>query len=291
MNMWLVGAGYWGSKLLAGLDKIGVTGQVIDIRNGQTIDNITDSGPVMLATPLWQHHEQTIALLDRGHDVYVEKPMAETTEQIQTIQQHLSADQLLMVGHIFVHHPQMSLIKDIVKSGVIGAVQHITSRRLNWGIYQTKTSPTLSLAAHDISIVAELTGANCAVDQAQGQSLSNRDQYDRVLFSGHAGSASFDIDVSWCWPVRTRETVIIGTTGQIVWDQDANTVLVCHNCIENDRAVVKDHAMHEYNYKLSPLEYELQHWVNCVNSRTLPLTGVAQALSVAQTIDQVHALL
>jgi predicted dehydrogenase len=147
------------------------------------------------------------------------------------------------------------------------------------------------LAAHDISIVAELTGANCTVGQAQGQSLSDRDQYDRVQFSGHAGSASFDIDVSWCWPVRTRETVIIGTAGQIVWNQDVNTVSVCHNRIENGRAVTTTPVVHEYNYDLSPLEYELQHWVNCVNSRIQPSTGVAQALNVAKTIDQVHVLI
>ena len=291
MNMWLVGAGYWGSKLLAGLDKIGVQGQVIDIRNDQTIDDITDSGPVMLATPLWQHHEQTIALLDRGHDVYVEKPMAENVVQVQAIQQAQQDGQLLMVGHIFIHHPQMLLIKDLTKSGVIGAVQHITSRRLNWGIYQTKTSPTLSLAAHDISIVTELTGIDCKVDHAQGQSLSNRDQYDRVQFSGQSGNVSFDIDVSWCWPVRTRQTVVIGTTGQIVWDQDANTVSLFHNRIENDRAVAKSPVVYEYNYDLSPLEHELQHWVNCIKTRSQPTTGVAQALAVARTIDQVHALL
>ena len=291
MNMWLVGAGYWGSKLLAGLDKIGVKGQVIDIRNGQTIDDITDHGPVMLATPLWQHHEQTIALLKRGHDVYVEKPMAETAKQIQAIQQSLSDNQLLMVGHIFVYHPQMLLIKDLIKSGEVGTVQHITSRRLNWGIYQTKTSPILSLATHDISIVSELTGTDCVVSKAQGHVLSGGSQFDRVQFSGQSGKTLFDIDVSWCWPIRTRETVIIGTTGQIVWDQDANKVLLFNNRIENNRAVATDPVVYEYNYNLSPLEYELQHWVDCVETRLRPMTGAPQALSVAYTIEQVQTLL
>ena len=52
MNMWLVGAGYWGSKMLANLQKFGVEPQIIDIKNGQTIDRINDRSPVMLATPL-----------------------------------------------------------------------------------------------------------------------------------------------------------------------------------------------------------------------------------------------
>ena len=292
MNMWLVGAGYWGSKLLAGLEKLGINGQVIDIRNGQTIDDISDSGPVMLATPLWQHYDQTRALLSRGHDVYVEKPMAETAEQVEIIKSMLGSDQLLMVGHIFVHHPQMLLVKDLIKSGIIGEVQHITSRRLNWGIYQTRTTPVLSLAAHDISILLELSGNNCVVTQASGQQLSVRDQADRVQFSGTVGTATFEIDVSWCWPVRTRETVIIGTQGQLVWDQDANTVTLYYNQIVNNRAQeTLGMVVHEYDHTLTPLECELKHWVDCVKTRQQPSTGVHQALAVARVIDQVHQLL
>ena len=52
MNMWLVGAGYWGSKLLTSLKKFDVVATVIDIRNGQTINDIDTLDPVMLATPL-----------------------------------------------------------------------------------------------------------------------------------------------------------------------------------------------------------------------------------------------
>jgi predicted dehydrogenase len=139
--MWLIGAGYWGSKLLENLKKFDINATIIDIRNGQTIDDINTQDPVMLATPLWQHHEQTCALLARGHDVYVEKPMAETFDQILDIEKHVAPGQLLMVGHLFVHHPQMSLIREQIASGIIGDIVHITSRRLNWGIYQTKTDP------------------------------------------------------------------------------------------------------------------------------------------------------
>ena len=104
MNMWLVGAGYWGSKLLTSLKKFDVDAQVIDIRNGQTIDDINTLDPVMLATPLWQHHQQTCELLRRGHDVYVEKPMAETLDQVLDIERSLSPDQLLMVPVVISVH-------------------------------------------------------------------------------------------------------------------------------------------------------------------------------------------
>jgi len=292
MNMWLVGAGYWGSKLLDNLKKFNVDAQVIDIRNGQTIDDITDTSPVMLATPLWQHHEQTCALLKRGHDVYVEKPMAETAEQINDIGRCLGTSQLLMVGHLFVHHPQMNFIKNLISDGAIGKLTHITSQRLNWGIYQTKTDPLLSLATHDISIVLEFAGNNTQINQAKGWNYSNNVQQDRVWFSGTSDTVSFDIDVSWHWPIRTRKTILIGTQGQIVWDQDANTVLLAKNLIQNNRAVA-DAApeMFDYNFELTPLESELKHWVDCVISRSQPTTNIDSAKSVAKVIDQVKQLL
>lgn len=292
MNMWLVGAGYWGSKLLSSLEKFNVTAQVIDIRNGQTIDDIDTLDPVMLATPLWQHHEQTCELLKRGHDVYVEKPMAETFSQIETIEQHVTSGQLLMVGHLFVHHPQMNEIKNIISSGTIGQLTHISSRRLNWGIYQTKTDPLLSLATHDITIVQAIANSNPTPITASSWNYSNNIQTDRVWFSGHCNDISFDIDVSWHWPIRTRQTIIMGTLGQITWDQDNNTITVSLNQIKDHRAVADTNPqVIKYNHKLSPLEAELKHWVDCLQTRTEPVTGLASAKMVAKTIDCVKNLI
>jgi len=293
MNMWLVGAGYWGNKLLESLKKFNVDAKVIDIRNGQTIDDIDTLDPVMLATPLWQHYEQAGLLLKKGHSLYIEKPMAETAEQIDQLSQHATDNQIVMVGHLFVHHPQMEYIKSIIDSGKIGSVVHVTSRRLNWGIYQTKTDPLLSLAVHDISIVQEITDGVLQPDNARAWNYSNNCQFDRVSFSGRTdGAITFDIDVSWHWPVRVRETVIIGTNGQIIWDQDLNKITVSTNVIEQNRAVVDhDPKIIDYNFKMSPLESELMHWVECVKHKRQPITGFKEAKSVAVVVDQVKQLL
>lgn len=293
MNMWLVGAGYWGSKLLNSLKKFDVNATVIDIRNGQTIADITDTAPVMLATPLWQHHEQAVELLKRGHDIYVEKPMAETYQQILDIGTGVQSGQLLMVGHIFVHHPQMTEIKALINNGAIGDLTHISSRRLNWGIYQTKTDPLLSLATHDISIVLDLVGNQPVIERVQSWNYSDNVQPDRVWFSGACNTnVTFDIDVSWHWPVRTRQTIIMGTKGQIVWDQDANTITITQHRIENRRAIESNSVTKiEYRHTLTPLEAELKHWVDCVNTRAEPTTGLESAKAVALVIDRVKELL
>jgi predicted dehydrogenase len=293
MNMWLVGAGYWGNKLLESLKKFNVNAKVIDIKNGQTIDDINTTDPVMLATPLWQHYEQASVLLKKGNDLYIEKPMAETAEQIDQLNQLVGPNQIVMVGHLFVHHPQMQHIKSIIASGKIGQVVHVNSQRFNWGIYQTKTDPLLSLAVHDVSIVQAITNSVLHTDHAQAWNYGNNCQSDRVRFSGHTDSSvTFDIDVSWYWPVRIRQTVIIGTAGQIIWDQDQNKITVAANTIEQNRAVADTNPeVIDYAYRMSPLEFELQHWVECVKHKRMPSTGIEAARSVALVVDQVKQLL
>ena len=84
----------------------------------------------------------------------------------------------------------------------------------------------------------------------------------------------------------------MGTQGQIVWDQDANTITVTTNQIVERRAVADPApTVLLYNHALTPLEAELEHWINCVRTRTEPSTGLEAARSVAHTIDQVKQLL
>ncbi len=281
MKVNLVGAGYWGSKVDQSLQKLGVSTNIIDIKNGQTIDDIKNTDPVILATPLWQHYEQTVELLTRGHDVYVEKPMAETEEQLEHIARIVD-NHILMVGHIFIHHPQMEKIKNID----IGEIIHVSSERSNWGIYQTKTDPLLSLAVHDISIVQELLGT-IRPSKAQAFHYTKQNQPDRVWFAGE----NFDIDVTWYSPTRIRRTTVLGTKGQIVWNQDANTVTHYRNSVENNRSIAVTPTVYIYDYDKSPLEYELEHFVNCVKTRTQASTGVNSALAVADVIEHAKMLL
>jgi predicted dehydrogenase len=289
MKIWLVGAGYWGQKVLTALEKFNVDAKIIDIKNGQTIDDITDLSPVMLATPLWDHFEQCQILLERGHDVYVEKPMATTLKEILELKFLCNPDQIFMVGHIFQHHPQRHEIKTLIDTGFIGDIRHISSRRMNWGIYQTQTDPVLSLGTHDISIIIDfLQSEDTIVDQSRAYYITQGVKPDRVQWSGRSGPATFDCDVSWAWPSRIRETMIIGTRGQIVWDQDSNVYTLSRHSITNNRSIAdKEVEIFEYTDTLTPLEHEIKHWIDCLISRIKPSTGIDQSLAVAQVIEQI----
>ena len=62
INISLVGAGYWGSKIAKELKIIQGVGdiEIIDNKEGKTIDDVNYDN-VILASPAWDHYIQTIA--------------------------------------------------------------------------------------------------------------------------------------------------------------------------------------------------------------------------------------
>lgn len=288
MNIYLVGAGYWGSKVKAELGKIeDVTTTIIDIKNGQTIDNIDTPDPVILATPLWQHREQAYKLLKNGHDVYVEKPMAETAIDVESLIE-VRGDRVLMAGHIFLYNPLLLMLKNIINKGGLGNIKHVKTERLNWGIRQTKTTPALSLAPHDVSIIQYLFGEDMTVNSVQNLNLSNNTQPDSLQFEGLVGSITYDVHVSWYWPTRKREVTVIGDKAMAVWNEDAKNITITHGQVEDNGYITQDPKVTtiEYPTDASPLFLQLQHFVHCVKTRQTPVSSAENALAVARVIDQ-----
>jgi len=288
INLALIGSGYWGSKIIASLENNPLVGkfQVIDVKNGQTIDEIEDDiKTAIIATPLWDHYDTASRLLARGFDCYVEKPMAETEAQCLALRS-LVQDQILMVGHIFLYHPAMTWIKTNVNR--IGKIQHIDSQRLNWGIYQTRTTPMHSLLPHDVSIMLELLGSNVVIAEVDHDKFTDNSQPDYINFNMNIDDVSVRITGSWYWPEKIRKITIIGDQGSIVWDDVANRVDLYTGTVDGRRL---SELVLEESYapdmSKSPLQLELEHFIDCVNTRTTPKSDVENAIAVARVVDAV----
>ena len=291
INLAVIGSGYWGSKIvesLRGIQNVCKI-QVIDVKNGQSIDDIdVDVRAAIIATPLWDHFSTAEKLLERGFDCYVEKPLAETAQQIEQLQGYC-ADQIVMVGHIFLYHPALQYIKEQLPG--IGTVQHIRSERLNWGIYQTKTTPLLSLLPHDVSILLELLG-DLQVTSATQKNFTNNVVPDYVSFELQSNNVSATVTGSWYWPERVRKLTIIGSHGSIVWDDANNTVEIVQGCVVERRlSDLTKVEIHNPDLTITPLQRELDHFVQCVATRQQPLTDIDNALRVAKILDAVQARL
>ena len=292
INLAIIGAGYWGSKIVSSLEGHPLVGkqQIIDVKNGMTIKDIdSDITAAIIATPLWDHVDTVLPLLERGFDCYVEKPMAETLAECEQIKQ-AQGDRVVMVGHIFLYHPAMDWIKANIKR--IGNIKHIDQQRLNWGIYQTKTTPLLSITTHDITIAQELLG-EVKVAYTGHTKVTDTVKTDNIrLILENMYGIRANITTSWYWPEKVRKITIIGDQGSIVWDDQANKVDLYQGHLEG-RRLSELELVETYTPDLSksPLQLELEHFIECCDSRATPKTDVESAIEVAKVLDVAGAQL
>src|SRR5690606_9761324 len=82
-----------------------------------------------VTSPDHLHAEQTIALLERGIAVFVDKPLAITLAEADAIlaAAHRTGSRLY-VGHNMRHMPVIALIKSLIEEGAIGEVKAIWCR-------------------------------------------------------------------------------------------------------------------------------------------------------------------
>lgn len=76
---------------------------------------------IVIATPTPTHAPLTLAALERGWHVLVEKPVAEDLAAARTmIDAAQIADRRILVGHHRRHHPRVVRLKEIIASGTLG---------------------------------------------------------------------------------------------------------------------------------------------------------------------------
>ena len=286
----LVGAGYWGVKLRKELFKIPKVEDVetIDIKEGKTFKDIRYDN-VILATPAWDHYKQTLDLLSQGKNLYVEKPLALTTEECLDIKSYMSENQTLMVGHIFLYNDRVRKIKELLPR--LGEIQHIEMNRLNWGRFQKKISTLHSLAPHDVSIIHYWLNKHEFKDiKHSGHKYSSYTQNDRDEFEFTCNNIPVKFNLSWFYPEKIRTTAIIGSKGTLFWDEEARTIKLTtkmwNTSRENPNLQMNySPTIEEFNIESNPLRNELIEFVDCISTGRTPISDIENAIDVAENLD------
>ena len=115
---------------------------------------------VVIATPTKTHFELAAEALSQGIHTFVEKPLATSSAECQTLIEMAEAQQLkLFVGHIFLHSAPVAKLKEMVLNDDFGDIYYMSSTRLNLGPVRHDVSALWDLAPHDISIMLDLMGS------------------------------------------------------------------------------------------------------------------------------------
>jgi predicted dehydrogenase len=183
-NVAVVGAGYMGSlyaRVLArasGARLVGLCDALEDkarnlasalgvqcacASNPADIMNLAGLQALVIATPESQHTDITLAALEKGLDVFVEKPLAMTSAECQRIvDAAATSERLVMVGHTTRFDPRFISAASSVKRGEIGDVVHAFARRNNPSSRLIRLGNRVSVAGflgvHDFDLLLWIIG-------------------------------------------------------------------------------------------------------------------------------------
>lgn len=318
LKIGIVGYGYWGPNLVRnftateGCDVVAVCDRSEDrlaqasklypgVETHQSYEKFLNSGldAVAVATPVASHYPLTLQALEAGKHVLIEKPMAESSAQAETlIAEAANRDLTLMVDHTFIYTGAVRKIHELYKNGELGDIQYFDSTRMNLGLYQHDVDVIWDLAVHDLSILDFIIGEAPTSVSAVGTShVAGMPEDMAYLSVFYASGAMAHVGVNWLSPVKVRRTVVGGSKKMIVWDdlEPSEKIKVYDTgvTITDDPEKIYDMIV---GYRvgdmwapkvpmLEALAIEAQHFVECVNTKATPITSGAIGLSVVRILE------
>ncbi len=316
-NIALIGAGPWGKNHLWNLAELGVLHSVLEKSEGRIkelkksfpdVNFILDEGlilnnpeiqAVVIAVPSILHFSLTRKYLLAGKDVMVEKPLSLTVvEGQELVKLAEQRKKILMVGHILQYHPAIIKLKSMILNDELGNIRYIYSNRLNIGKLRSEENVLWSFAPHDISLILMLMGYEDPLKiSAYGGAYINSNIFDTTLtiFEFKNGVMAH-IFVSWLHPYKEQKLVVVGSKKMALFDDlsEGKLFVYPHEIkLENGKIPVA----HKADFitvdvpPKQPLKEELLHFINCIETRSIPKTDAREGLMVLKILEKAeHSL-
>jgi predicted dehydrogenase len=236
----VVGLGYWGPNLVRNLSEL-PTAEVACVCDARpdalekmrtrypaipgwtSLDRVLADrsiDAVAFATPVATHHPLALAALRAGKHVFVEKPLAASSEEAaELIAVAEESGLVLMPGHTFLYSPPVNVIRDFMHSGQLGDTHFITMSRVNLGIHQPDVSVVWDLGPHDFSILRYWLDESPAYVSAISRGCIMPDKPDVAFINLEFASGTVaHVELAWLAPSKLRRTTIVGSRQMIVYD-------------------------------------------------------------------------
>jgi predicted dehydrogenase len=275
------------------------TTQPLQFLNGSSLD------AVVIATPVKHHYSLAKASLLAGKHTFIEKPMASSSAECEELIEIARRNGLvLMLDHTFLYSSPVQKIAQIVQAGDLGEIRYINCRRLNLGLFQKDINVAWDLAPHDISIILHIldefpTAVNCQGNAHVTPGVE--DVTNMSLFFPHKRFAT--IQSSWLEPRKIREMTIVGTRRMIVYDdlRVREKIRIYDARVERpphyDTFAEFQYSYHygdsyiPYVHQEEPLKLGCQHFIDCIETLSEPLTGGRQGLEMVRILEAATASL
>jgi predicted dehydrogenase len=254
---------------------------------------------IVIATPVHTHYELALAVLRAGKHVLVEKPLAQTTEQVRRLVDEAERRNLiLMVDHTFLFTPAVQKIRELIADGTLGEIYYYNGLRASLGLFQSDVNVIWDLAVHDISIIQHILNEEPVAVSATGAShiLGTPENMAHITLFFQS-SCIAHVSVNWLSPVKVRQTFIGGSRKMIVYDDVEATEKIK---VYDKGVTVSGSAESTHQFRIGyragdmwaphlpakeALQTEAEHFIACVCSGASPVSGGMAGLRVVEILE------
>ena len=246
-------------------DGIKTTTQFVDVINHPDINAIY----IPLANE--EHTEVALKAIEQKKHVLIEKPMALTKQEVESITQAAKDNNVIvMEGFMYVFHPQFDFVLDFINSGKLGKIQYAHSMfsfpiqparyyRINRSM-QDGGGAFWDIGPYAIHTLRQVMKGH--IKQVNASAKMNSHQADMsasgILEFTDQRRATFDISFE-C--TRRSEFEIFGEKGRLkchtVWQHENDEAIISYE-LDGSAPVV------EKIQKGNHFDLEINHFVDCV---------------------------
>ncbi len=314
----LIGAGYWGKNYLRILQEIpGVSlkyccdadkervqelqkkhAKVTFVSETQHIFTDASVDAVIIATPPSSHFSLAQEALLAKKDILVEKPLAlletETQQLLALAQQQ---QKILMVGHTYLYNEGVQKCHQLLRAGELGSLMNATFWRTGFSPIRKSVNALWDLAIHDVATAFFLFGVPHQVScVGEAHLQEGREDFVQATLSYPQGKQVF-LFASWFYPEKMRKMILVGKEKMLIFDDVEKKLEILPVTLQCSPEIsdLHDHALeaqcldkdkeHFSFAETEPLKSQVLHFLDCMNSRTSPLSDGKHAREVMQVMS------
>jgi UDP-N-acetylglucosamine 3-dehydrogenase len=280
LNIAVIGAGYWGKKVIAQILDLARTGDEINLHS------VVDSSPIALeqcrrefgplsyrlnyrellsdpkvsavhlCSPNPTHFEVASEFLKHGKHVLVEKPLAvksrEAYELVRLAKEHGS---VLCTGHVHRFNNGVRGLRRLMVSGILGDIYYLRLKWTGFLAVQNNREVITDLGPHPFDICNNLLETWPKKISCKGRGYRTSAGYEMAsIYAEHPGGYDAGIDLSWLDMEKHRDVTVVGSDGTAELDCIEQR-LVLHRKGAVERVLVVPN---------NTLREEILHFARCI---------------------------
>lgn len=230
ISVGVAGAGKWGKNHVATASRLGMLAAICDA-DAESLGDVWSQYPdakattrfedmlrmpidaAVIATPAQTHARLALAAIEAGKHVFVEKPLALTVEEAESVAAAAARRGVhVFVGHLVLYQQGVRAVLEHVRSGSLGEVRHVRARRASFGRLRFVEDVWWSFAPHDVSIVLAIMGEGPVESSIARHSYATPGIADFAYADFRfSGNRTAHVESTWLDPNKNSSLDVFGT--------------------------------------------------------------------------------